>query len=34
MKDFFADAVIAAALTIGFSAAALLLHHAGLLYSR
>lgn len=34
MKDFFADALIAAALTIGFTAAALLLHHAGLLYSR
>jgi hypothetical protein len=33
MKDFFADAVIAAALTLGFTAAVLFLHHAGLLYN-
>jgi hypothetical protein len=33
MKDFFADAVIAALLTLAFTAAALFLHHAGLLYN-
>jgi hypothetical protein len=33
MKDFFADAAIAAMLTAGFVAAALALHHFGLLYS-
>jgi len=33
MKDFFSDAVIAAALTLAFTAAAMILHHAGLLYN-
>jgi len=33
MKDFFSDAVIAAVLTLAFTAAALILHHAGLLYN-
>lgn len=34
MKDFISDISIAAALTAGFVATALLLHHFGLLYSR
>lgn len=33
MKDFFSDAIIAAALTLAFTAAALILHHTGLLYN-
>jgi hypothetical protein len=33
MKDFFSDALIAAVLTLGFTAAALILHHAGILYN-
>lgn len=33
MKDFFADAAIAAVLTAGFVTTALLLHHFGILFS-
>lgn len=33
MKDFFFDAGIAAALTLGFTAIVLILHHTGLLYN-
>ena len=33
MKTFVSDAVIAAALTLAFTAVALFLHHAGLLYN-
>lgn len=34
MKDFISDISIAALLTVGFVAVAMLLHHSGLLYSR
>jgi hypothetical protein len=33
MKDFLSDAAVAAFLTLAFTAAALILHHAGLLYN-
>jgi len=33
MKDFFSDAAVAAIVTLAFTAAALILHHAGLLYN-
>jgi hypothetical protein len=33
MKDFFFEAVIAAIMTLAFTAAALILHHTGLLYN-
>ena len=32
MKDFFGETVIAALLTVGFVATALLLHHFGILF--